>query len=435
MRDIFNQQIKTPLKQYSLVPFLVFIFLYVASGCWFLYNGQDMAFYQFPAAACAFFGFLVALVIGYKNINEHINTFTLGIGEHTVITMCLIFLLAGGFSALAKSVGAIDAAVNLGLFLLPNKLLLPGLFIISCFISLAMGTSMGTISTVIPIAIGISQQSSLNIALVAGVVVSGAMFGDNLSVISDTTIAATQTQGCNMRDKTKENFFVAIISASIVCLILLFFSSNQTIDNFYSIEPLKVLPYILVLFLALLGVHVFVVLMLGILSCLLIGIINENFVFFEVGQIIYSGFLSMADVFFVTIFISGLAALASKEGGLEYILNKISHLAKGQKSAQLLIAVSVSISDICVANNTVAILLSGNIAKNIAAKFNISKAKAASILDIYSCVWQGIIPHGAQLLLACGLCKMSSFAIMPYTFYPIILGIVASLQIIFGKKV
>lgn len=421
------------LGSLSLIPLLSFLLLYIGAGCWFSLKGQDMAFYQFPAPTCALFGFWMALILGYKNLSFHIKTFTSGIGDETVILMCLIFLLAGAFSSVTTKMGAVDASVALGMHLLPSKLLLPGLFIISCFISFAMGTSMGTLSTIIPIAIGLSNDAGLSLPLVAGTVLGGAMFGDNLSIISDTTIAATMTQECGMKEKMKANLKIAL-PAAFITLVILFFTETPTLNgNLSDFSIVRILPYALVIALALLQVHVVLVLSIGIIMAIIIGMAVGSFHILEVGKIIYDGFLSMTDVFLVSILIAGIAAISAKEGGLDYLLKKLSHVAKGRKSAQLVIAICVSIADIAVANNTVAILLSGSVVKKIADSFHLSKARAASLIDIFSCVWQGIIPHGAQLLLVGGLCKLSGFAIIPWTFYPMILGVMALLDIAFGK--
>lgn len=422
------------LGSLSLLPFAGFLSLYIGAGLWFVFKGQEMAFYQFPAPSCALFGFGLALLIGCKNLDIHIKTFTSGIGDETVVLMCLIFLLAGAFSAVSQAAGSVDAAVNLGIFLLPDRLLLPGLFLVSCFISFSMGTSMGTISTIIPIAIGLSEASGFSLPLVAGTVLGGAMFGDNLSVISDTTIAATKTQGTSMRDKMASNLKLAIPAALIV-FVLLFFLGGQDfkkLEGEFSI--VSVLPYALVFFLSIRGVHVVVVLMLGLVASIAVGLSNSSFAIFDVGGIVYKGFLSTSEVFFVTILIAGISAIAAKEGGLDFLVKKLLPLARGKRSAEAVIATSVSLADICIANNTVAIVFTGPIAKRVADRFKIDPARSASLLDVFSCVWQGLIPHGAQLLLAGGLCKLSGFAILPFAFYPIALGVIAVLSIMIGDK-
>lgn len=433
-----EEQVEKPsasfLGSLSLLPFVGFLLLYIGAGLYFVLKGEDLAFYQFPAPSCALFGFGLALLIGHKHVLVHIKTFTSGIGDETVVLMCLIFLLAGAFSAISLAAGSVTAAVNLGIFLLPDSFLLPGLFLISCFVSFSMGTSMGTISTIIPIAIGFSESSGLSLPLVAGTVLGGAMFGDNLSIISDTTIAATGTQGCSMKEKMQSNLKLAIPAALIVFVALFFLGDNHPSGGSADFNLLSVLPYALVLFLSIRGLHVVIVLMLGIVASIIVGLINQSFGIFEVGKIVYNGFTSMSDVFFVTILIAGMSAIAAKEGGLDYLLKKLMPFAKGKRSAEAVIATSVSLADICIANNTVAILFVGPVAKKISARFGIMPARSASLIDVFSCVWQGLIPHGAQLLLAGGLCKLSGFAIMPYAFYPIALGIIAVLSIFIGEK-
>lgn len=420
---------------FSLLPLFSFLILYMGAGLFFTLKGQEMAFYQFPAASAALLAFVVALVLSPKNITQSIDDFIEGISDKTVILMCLVFLLAGAFSSITKAVGSIDSAVNLGRFLMPDQFLVPGIFLIACFVSFAMGTSMGTIATIGPIAVGISEASGINIGLVIATVIGGSMFGDNLSVISDTTIAATGTQGCSMKDKMKANAKISLIAALIVFVLLFILSPTVRPQTEPVFSLWSLLPYLLVLILAIKGFHVILVLMIGIISALLVGLLSFSIEPAQVGKLIYEGFLSMNDVFFVTFLIAGLTSIATKKGGLEVLLNKIKFLAKGKKSAEAVMAVGISIADICVANNTIAILFFGPLAKKLAKQFNISKARTASILDIFSCVWQGIIPHGAQILLASGLAKISVFAILPYSFYPAALAITASLTIFMkGEK-
>ncbi len=429
---------KTSLSRlggFSLLPLLSFLLIYIGAGLCFSLRGEAMAFYQFPAPSCALFGFIIALMIGYKNLSHHIANFISGISDSTVILMCVIFLLAGAFSALTKATGSVDASVNLGIYLLPDRLLLPGLFLVSCFISFSMGTSMGTISTIIPIAVGLSQSAGLHLPLVAATVVGGAMFGDNLSVISDTTIAATGTQECGMREKMSANLKIALPAAVFVFILLFFLGTPATENLARDFSLIRIFPYAFVLALAISGVNVIVVLIMGILSSIFIGLLTHSFHFLSVGKIIYDGFMSMADVFFVTFLIAGLAAIAAKEGGLDFLIKKLAPLARGKRSAEFVIAACVSIADICIANNTVAILFVGPVAKKMAEQFRIAKARSASILDVFSCVWQGVIPHGAQLLLAGGLCQLSGLEILPYSYYPFFLGAMAMVDILFvGKR-
>lgn len=418
---------------FALLPFISFLLLYMSVGIWFSYQGTDFAFYQFPAASCALIGFGVALLMGYRNVNEQVRVFTQGIGDENVILMCLIFMLAGAFSVVTKATGAIDNTVNLGLSFLPSYALLPGIFLISCLISFAMGSAMGTISTIAPIALGIATKGQIDLPLTMGSIVGGAMFGDNLSIISDTTVAATSTQGCTMREKMKSNIKIAIPAALAVLALLFVFAKPHTSNGIYEFSFLKSLPYAVVIGLALTGLNVVVVLMLGITSAALVGFATDALTFVEFGKATYEGFLSMAEVFFLTVLSAGLAAIATKEGGLDYLLSKLQRLIRSTRTAELGIAALVSLADICIANNTVAIIVTGPMVKQIAERFHIAKARAASLMDIYSCVWQGLIPFGAQILLAGGLSKLSPFSIIPYTWYPMALGIAATLSIVCRK--
>ncbi len=421
-------------RQLALLPLLTFLLLYMGIGTYLSITGQKDAFYQFPAASCALVGFAVALLMGYKNINEQIKIFTSGIADETIVLMCLIFMLAGAFSVLTQATGGVDATVNMGLYFLPERFLLPGLFLIACFVSMAMGTSMGTVSTVIPIAVGIALKSGLDLPLTIGAVVGGAMFGDNLSIISDTTIAATSSQGCDMRSKMLENLKTAIPAALLTVILLLFFSKTSTLVQDFDFDFIKTLPYLIVLALALSGMHVILVLMIGIAAAAIIGVSTSAVNFLQLGQSIYAGFLSMAEVFFLTFIAAGLAAIAIKRGGLQYLLDKLHGFLKGKRSAEAGIAILVSLADLCIANNTVAIIVTGGIAKQISERFGIAAARTASFLDTFSCVWQGLIPYGAQLLLAGALSKLSPFQIMPMVWYPMILGIIAIIAILIGSK-
>lgn len=416
----------------ALIPFLCFFICYLSSGLWFTYLGEKEAFYQFPAPSCALIGFAVALTLGWKKISHYVDIFAKGIGDQTVVLMCLIFMLAGAFSEVTKTIGAVDSTVNFGLSLLHPSLLLPGIFLISCLISLAIGTSMGTIAAVVPIAVGIANTSGLDPALTTGTVLSGAMFGDNLSIISDTTIAATSTQACDMRSKMIANLWIAVPVAVIVCLLYWSVSNPIFINKAESYSLIKLLPYALILCLSLGGMNVIAVLMLGIFTSCVVGIIStDSFGLGNIGKTIYSGFESMSEVFYMTVLVSGLASIAAREGGIAYILEKLKKLMIGRKTAEACIAAIASLADLCVANNTIAIVITGSMTKEISSKFNIPAPRAASLLDIFSCIWQGLIPYGAQLLLAGALSGTSPFQIIPYAWYPFGLGIFATLSIVF----
>ncbi|MGM0547742.1 MAG: Na+/H+ antiporter NhaC family protein [Bacillota bacterium] len=412
----------------ALVPLFVFLVLYLGMGIYFSMQGVEMAFYQFPAPIAAFVGIVVAFIMGSGSMQDKVNSFIKGAGENNVIIMCMIYLLAGAFSAVSQAMGGVDATVNLGLSVIPSQFLLPGLFVIAAFIATAMGTSMGTIGAVVPIAVGIASKAALPLPLTIGAVVGGAMFGDNLSIISDTTIAATQTQGVEMRDKFKMNLLI-VLPAALITLVFLFFSGETAVQaSEYSFELIKVLPYVAVLIFALIGVNVFIVLFGGMVLSGLIGIAFGDFTFIAMAQEAYAGFNSMTEVFFLSMFAGGLAAMIQKEGGLQYLIHTISSKIKNSKGAELGIAALVSVTDICTANNTVAIIISGPLAKDIALENEVDLRRSASLLDIFACVWQGIIPYGAQLLLAGSLAEISPMVIIPnlhYNFLVLISGLLA----------
>ena len=427
----------------ALIPLFVFLVLYLGMGIYFSMQGVEMAFYQFPAPIAALVGIVVAFLMGSGSMEERVSSFVKGAGENNVIIMCMIYLLAGAFSTVSQAVGGVDATVNLGLSIIPSQFLLPGLFIIAAFIATAMGTSMGTIGAVVPIAVGIASKAALPLPLTIGAVIGGAMFGDNLSIISDTTIAATQTQGVEMRDKFKMNLLI-VLPAAILTLVFLFFSGETAVQaSQYSYELIKVVPYIAVLFFALIGVNVFMVLFGGMLLSGLIGIVFGDFTFIAMAQEAYAGFNSMTEVFFLSMFAGGLAAMIRKEGGLQYLIYTISSKIKSSKGAELGIAALVSVTDVCTANNTVAIIISGPLAKNIAIENDVDLRRSASLLDIFACVWQGIIPYGAQILLAGSLAKISPIQIIPnlhYNFLVLLAGLLAiyfafpSAEKLFDKK-
>ncbi|PUU87200.1 Na+/H+ antiporter NhaC family protein [Halanaerobium sp.] len=412
----------------ALIPLFVFLVLYLGMGIYFSMQGVEMAFYQFPAPIAALVGIVVAFFMASGSMEERVSSFVKGAGENNVIIMCMIYLLAGAFSAVSQAVGGVDATVNLGLSIIPSQFLLPGLFLIAAFIATAMGTSMGTIGAVVPIAVGIASKAALPLPLTIGAVIGGAMFGDNLSIISDTTIAATQTQGVEMRDKFKMNLLI-VLPAAILTLVFLFFAGDTAVQaSQYSFEIIKVVPYIAVLVFALIGVNVFMVLFGGMLLSGLIGIIFGDFTFIAMAQEAYAGFNSMTEVFFLSMFAGGLAAMIRKEGGLQYLIYAISSRIKSTKGAELGIAALVSVTDVCTANNTVAIIISGPLAKNIAIENNVDLRRSASLLDIFACVWQGIIPYGAQILLAGSLAEISPIQIIPnlhYNFLVLIAGLLA----------
>lgn len=398
----------------SLLPLGVFLILFLGTGLYFNTAGVEFAFYQLPAPVAALAGIIVAFFITRGTTEEKMNTFISGVSDSNIIIMCMIYLLAGAFASVAKAMGGVDSVVNFGLSVIPPHLILPGLFLIASFVSTAMGTSMGTIAAVAPIAVDVALKADLPLAIAIAAVVGGAMFGDDLSMISDTTIAATRTQGCNLRDKFIMNFKIALPAAIITVIIMMAFGTSGKVSANLNYDIIKILPYLAVLILALLGVNVFTVLILGTALAGFIGLVFNSFTLLGFTQKIYVGFGSMQEIFILSLLVGGLAAMVAKAGGIDYIIEVISSRIKTAKSAQAGIAILVSFADICIANNTVAIVITGPMAKKIAEKHGVDARWSASLLAIFSCVWQGIIPYGAQLLLAGSIAKLSPVQIVPH---------------------
>ena len=416
----------------ALFPLLVFLVVYV--GLSIIAGDMYAVSVIIPFSAAAF----TAILMNRKeSLNEKIEIFCSGAGDSNVILMILIFILAGAFAQVAKDMGAVDSTVNLGLSILPSNLLVVGLFIISCFIALSVGTSMGTIVALVPIAVGIADKTGGVVALSVGAVVGGAMFGDNLSIISDTTIAATRTQGCEMKDKFNMNFKI-VLPAAIITVILLAFLTKSTAINI-DVESLeysliKILPYMAVIITSLLGLNVILVLLGGIIIASCIGIYFGTFDIISLSQSIASGVMGMGELIIISLLISGTIALIKHNGGIDYILNKGLRGFKNKRNAELGIATLVSLVDICTANNTIAIVTVGPIAKNIADEVGLEPKRVAGIMDMFACVFQGIIPYGAQLISAAGLAAISPFAIMKYLYYPYLMGICAIVAIFWHNK-
>lgn len=426
---------KTKQPLLALLPLIVFLTIFLGTGFYLHYvQNAEFAFYQLPAPVAALAGLIVGIIVLKGSLGEKVDIVVRGIGNSNIIIMCLIFILAGAFANVAKAMGGVESTVNLGVNIIPIQLLLPGIFIISSFISTAMGTSMGTITAILPIAAGIADKTGIGLALAVGAVVGGAMFGDNLSMISDTTIAATRTQGAAMSDKFKMNFFIALPAALLTIVFLaLLGSGGVAIEGDYSYQLIKVVPYILVLVLALFGLNVFAALTIGIISAGTIGLIGGEIpTLLNFAQLIYEGFLGMQEIFLLSFLTGGLVELTREYGGLDYLLKFVGSKIKTKKGAEYGIAGLISLADIATANNTVAIVLSGPIAKEIADKHGIEPKRSASIIDIFSCVWQGIIPYGAQILLAGSLANLSPFAIIPKLWYQFLLAIAALVAIAVG---
>lgn len=429
---------------WALLPIAVFLVLFIAVGI--IDNRMGG---MFGDSLPAIVGFLIALIVAFLQnpkgtkltFEEKLNTMARGAGEENIMIMCLVFILAGAFSASVKAAGGADATVNFGLSILPGNVAVVGVFIIGCFISTSMGTSVGTIVALAPIAIGISEKTGISMALCIGAAVCGAMFGDNLSMISDTTIAATRTQGCAMKDKFRENFKIAL-PAAIVTAIIFFVSTMGT--NYAPSEELtynvvRIIPYLVVLIGALIGLNVFLLLVGGTVLSLAIGIAYGDFGLLDTFKIMGDGIMSMYDITVISILVAGVVSLVRQNGGIDWILYMIRRCIHGKKGAEIGIAALSSVVDCSTANNTVAIVIAGPIAKEIAEDYDISPKRTASLLDIFTSTFQGIIPYGAQLLYAAAATEMatqkiSSVQIVPYCYYPILLGVSALLFIIFGKE-
>ncbi|MDH6019308.1 Na+/H+ antiporter NhaC family protein [Vibrio splendidus] len=420
----------------ALIPLIVFLSLFIGVGTYLSLQGVDFAFYQLPAPIAALPAVMLALLLSKDKLNRAIEQFLGGVGHKDIIAMCMIYLLAGAFAAVAKASGGVDATVNLGLSAIPTSMILPGIFLISAFIATAMGTSMGTIAAVAPVALGIADSAGMSIPLTAGVVLSGAMFGDNLSIISDTTIAATRSQGCEMRDKFKENIRIALPAALIAIVIFAFNSTATQVPETGPIEWLKVLPYITILILAVSGMNVFVVLTIGILLAggVSLGSI-ENYGMTDYAQDIYAGFGNMQEIFLLSMLIGGLSELMRRQGGLAFLTNLVSGVIRAfgsshskqanGRASELGIAGLVSMVNLCTANNTVAIIVSGSVARQLAEENNVSPRRSASLLDIFSCVIQGVLPYGAQVLLLGSVFNLSPLDIVANSYYCFALAIVA----------
>ena len=419
---------KTKGKVSALLPLAVFLIVYAGTSI----IAKD--FYAVSVIVPFLISAIVALSMNKKRkFEDKIQDFCKGAGNPNVILMILIFVLAGAFAQVAKAMGAVDSTVNFGLSILPTSILVPGVFIIASFIALSVGTSMGTIVALVPIAVGISEKTGIAVAIVVGAVVSGAMFGDNLSMISDTTIAATRTQGCEMKDKFKMNFKIVLPAAIVTAIIFMILTKGTAIQTLgeYEYSFIKILPYIAVLISALMGINVIFILIGGIVFAGVIGLLYGSFDIIGLFTNISAGIQGMSELIIISLLIAGTIELIKNNGGIEYILNKGMKNFKSKRGAELGIATLVSLVDICTANNTIAIVTVGPIAKDISDEFELEPRRVAGIMDMFSCVFQGLIPYGAQLISASGLAMISPFAIIRYSVYPYLMGICALVSIYF----
>lgn len=422
----------------SLLPLLLFVFLFLGTGLYLQSQGVAYAFYQLPGPVAIIPALVLAVWLNRAPIAQGIDVLVKGAGNNNIITMCIIYLLAGAFAAVAQASGGVDAVVNAGLSLVPGTLLLPGLFVISAIVATAMGTSMGTIGALAPIAVGLSQQAGLEPALVAGALLSGAMFGDNLSIISDTTIAATRTQGAEMKDKFRENFKIAMPAALITLLLFASLTSSDSAITVKEFNWTGVLPYAAILVLAIAGMNVFVVLLLGIVLAALQGAFFADYQLANLGKDIFKGFANMQEIFLLSMFVGALGEFVKQQGGLSWIAGHIASLAgklalAGNKAQQLAIAALVFISNLCIANNTVAIVIAADVSKDLAEQNNISPKRSASLLDIFSCISQGLVPYGAQALLLGASFSLSPWEVVTQSYYCLILAAAALIAIAFSK--
>ena len=412
----------------ALSPFLIFMVVYLVGS---IIAGD---FYELPLTVAFLVASAYAIAITPKiKLRERINIFSRGAGDENIMLMIWIFVLAGAFATAASKMGAIDATVNLTLRLLPASMLLPGLFLAACFISLSIGTSVGTVVALTPVAVGIAEQTGCSLPMIVALVVGGAFFGDNLSFISDTTIVATQTQGCKMNDKFKANIWLAAPASILVLITYIFIGQGVHVPEYLpAVEWYKVIPYVAVLVMAIIGVNVLIVLFIGILLAGIIGILAGSFNTIGWMGAMGEGIMGMSELIIVTLLAGGMLALIRHNGGIDYLIRALTIRIRGKRGAKFTIALLVILADMCTANNTIALVTVGPMAREIADKYGIDRRISASLLDTFSCFTQGLLPYGAQLLMAAGLAKITPFEIIGYLYYPIALGAMAVLGIIFN---
>ena len=411
----------------ALSPLMVFVLFYLVTS---IIAGD---FYKIPITVAFLVSSCYAIIIsGGKPLMQRINAYSRGAATEQMMLMIWIFILAGAFAYSAKMMGSIDATVNLTLSLLSPQMLLAGMFLAACFISLSIGTSVGTIAALVPIAAGVANETGTDVAMMTAIIVGGSFFGDNLSFISDTTIMATQTQGCSLSDKFRVNSFIVAPAALAILIIYLIMGQGVSAPaHVASVEWVKVIPYLTVLVSAIIGMNVMGVLMLGLILTGVIGLLTGAFDIYGWFGAMGEGILSMGELIIVTMMAGGMLELIREQGGIDFLIRLLTRRVNSKRGAELSIAVLVSLVDICTANNTVAILTVGGISKQIGDRYGVDNKKCASILDTFSCMVQGVIPYGAQLLIAAGLASLNPVSIVPYLYYPLALGIVALLSILF----
>ncbi len=411
----------------ALSPLLLFIILYLITS---IVAGD---FYKVPITVAFLLSSIFGIAVtGKQPLKQRIEAYSRGAGTGDMMLMLWIFILAGAFASSAKQMGSIVATVNLTLHVLPSSMLLPGLFLAACFISLSIGTSVGTIVALTPIATGIAHSTGADVPMMTAVVVGGSFFGDNLSFISDTTVVATSTQGCKMSDKFRVNSFIAVPAALIVLVIYILTATDvQAPTHIPNVEVVKVIPYIVVLVIAILGLNVMAVLTLGLLLTGIIGMLDGSYDLNSWFGAMGSGILGMSELIIITMMAGGLLEIVRMNGGIDCIIRVLTQHIHGKRGAEASIGALVALVDVCTANNTVAIITVGKIAKQIGDRFGVDNRKCASLLDTFSCCMQGIIPYGAQMLMAAGLAKLNPIEIIPFLYYPFVLFAVAIMCIVF----
>ncbi|MEG2359145.1 Na+/H+ antiporter NhaC family protein [Acinetobacter sp.] len=428
---------KVQARAFALLPLIVFLAIFLGSGIYHSLIGAELAFYQVKAPVAALPAIILAVLLYRGRLNAGIDAFLKGASHPNLILMFMVFMLAGAFASVSSAIGSVDATVQLGLSIIPPEFVLPMLFLISAFIATAMGTSMGTIAACAPIAFGFTQATDIEAVYAIGAVVGGAMFGDNLSMISDTTIAATSSLKVQLRDKFRVNVWIAVPASVISLMIYMLISHGSQAIAFKDYDPWLILPYVAVFFLAFSRLHVLAVLCIGVLLSGLIGLADRaDFSLLQLNNAIYDGFVGMFEVALLSMFLGGLSAIMQREGGLEWLIQRIYRLTRlfrvgKQRAGELGISFLVIFSNLFVANNTVAIILSGDMAREVAKEYGVDPKRAAALMDIFSCIVQGLIPYGAQLLLACSIAKMSPVELIGGIYYCWVLAVFAVLSIIF----
>jgi Na+/H+ antiporter NhaC len=404
---------------------MLFIVLYLVTS---IIAGD---FYKVPITVAFMIASIYAVAItGGYTMSKRIEAFSRGAGTHNMMLMLWIFVLAGAFANSAKMMGSIDATVNLTLSVMPGNMLLAGLFLAACFISLSIGTSVGTIVALVPIAAGIASSTDVNIAMMVAIIVGGSFFGDNLSFISDTTVVATSSQGCKMSDKFRVNLFIVLPAAALILLVYVFMGADiKSPANIPEVEFVKVIPYLVVLVCAIFGMNVMAVLTLGLFLTGIIGMLNGTYDIYGWFGSMGDGILGMSELIIITMMAGGLLECIRENGGIDFIIQKMTSHIHGKRGAEMSIGLLVSLVNVCTANNTVAIITVGNIAKQIGDRYGVDNRKCASILDTFSCCIQGVIPYGAQILMAAGLAQINPVSIIPFLYYPLAIGVSSILSI------